>query len=258
MDSPHGYFNTPEYLEYLLKNFEVEGWADASGPDANCPRPSQELVEGYVRRLAPRPGERLLEVGCGLGRLLDRLRRRHAVAVSGVDVSEEAVRLARQRLGPECELRTASAEALPFPSASFDLVVCWGVFDLTEQSRALTEMLRVLRVGGRLLLTGKNDRFMDDDTEARAAEEGSRRKGIPNHYTDFDRLLTAISANGGVVQLSHFFLRRGDFAAQRAHSKRPQKFIEYCLIVAKTTEVDPVVPPALAERSSRTWRELHA
>ena len=47
----------------------------------------------------------------------------------------------------------ASAECLPFPDESFDLLLCMGVFMFTDQSLAMAEFKRVLRPGGKILIT---------------------------------------------------------------------------------------------------------
>ena len=102
-----------------------------------------------------RPGQALLDAGCGAGGFLsfadtvgnfDRL--------VGVDISEEGIELARRAV-PRAELAVAPVEALPFPDASFDLVVCNDVLQhvLEENvARALRELRRVLRPDGALFL----------------------------------------------------------------------------------------------------------
>lgn len=66
------------------------------------------------------------------------------------------LRIARQRareLGREVELREGDAHDLPFPDASFDSVVCtYSLCNIPDHRRALAEMSRVLRPGGRPIL----------------------------------------------------------------------------------------------------------
>jgi SAM-dependent methyltransferase len=111
-------------------------------------------VHDFARRailaaLGLAPGERLLDVGCGGGILLrDALAA--GAAATGLDHSEEMVRLARER-APGAEVVAGSAEALPFGDAAFDAVSMSIVLMFLEQPVAvLRECRRVLAPGGRL------------------------------------------------------------------------------------------------------------
>lgn len=97
-------------------------------------------------------GLRLLDIGCGTGHHLARLRQR-GFNVAGVDGSEEMLAHARAN-NPDVEIRRADVEDLPFPSASFDLIICIEVLRyLPDSSRCIQEMARVLRPGGICLAT---------------------------------------------------------------------------------------------------------
>jgi ubiquinone/menaquinone biosynthesis C-methylase UbiE len=99
-------------------------------------------------------GMEVLDVGCGTGRLIERLAGRGAV-VSGTDVAQGVLEVARSRLSEtEADLRIADAEeGLPWMDRSFDAVTLTGVYHhFTRPGRALAEIRRVLRGGGRLLM----------------------------------------------------------------------------------------------------------
>ncbi|ONF74399.1 class I SAM-dependent methyltransferase [Amycolatopsis keratiniphila] len=78
------------------------------------------------------------------------------VRLTGVDLSPAMLELAgvrARKLGLEVDLREADAQALPFPEASFDTVVCTlGLCGVPDERVAVAEMHRVLRPGGMLLL----------------------------------------------------------------------------------------------------------
>ncbi|MGK5521283.1 class I SAM-dependent methyltransferase [Micromonospora sp. URMC 107] len=99
-------------------------------------------------------GRRILDAGCGSGPLSAALRARGAV-VTGFDVSAAMVDLARQRLGEDADLHVADLSApLPFADAEFDDVVASLVLHYLEDwSGPLAELRRVLRPGGRLILS---------------------------------------------------------------------------------------------------------
>ncbi len=94
----------------------------------------------------------ILDAGCGTGITLGWLRRysRHR-PVEGIDVAPEALAFCRAR-GHD-QVREGSVLDLPFPDASFDLVVCHDVIQhLTDDVAGLREMGRVLRPGGALIV----------------------------------------------------------------------------------------------------------
>ncbi|MFI1197237.1 class I SAM-dependent methyltransferase [Micromonospora sp. NPDC020750] len=111
-------------------------------------RPAMLRLAGNVS------GRRILDAGCGSGPLSAALRAKGAV-VTGFDVSAAMVDLARQRLGEDADLHVADLSApLPFPDAEFDDVVASLVLHYLEDwSGPLAELRRVLKPGGRLLLS---------------------------------------------------------------------------------------------------------
>jgi ubiquinone/menaquinone biosynthesis C-methylase UbiE len=95
-----------------------------------------------------------LEVGVGTGLNLPFYTKK--VQLTGIDLSPAMLAIARRRandLNHPVELREADAHALPFPDGSFDTVVCtFSLCAIPDERRAVSEMKRVLRPGGLLLL----------------------------------------------------------------------------------------------------------
>jgi ubiquinone/menaquinone biosynthesis C-methylase UbiE len=95
-----------------------------------------------------------LEVGVGTGLNLPFYS--EDVRLTGIDVSPAMLAIARRRasdLNQTAGFREADANALPFPDAMFDTVVCtFSLCAIPDERRAVAEMKRVLRPGGRLLL----------------------------------------------------------------------------------------------------------
>jgi ubiquinone/menaquinone biosynthesis C-methylase UbiE len=111
---------------------------------------------------APRDGETTLEVAVGTGVQLAELARRNPIGQTvGVELSDKMLDAARKRvaeagLRDRVELRRANALELPFDDRSFDLVVNSYMLDLLPREQipqALAEFRRVLRPGGRLVLS---------------------------------------------------------------------------------------------------------
>ncbi|MBE2197901.1 MAG: class I SAM-dependent methyltransferase [Anaerolinea sp.] len=100
-------------------------------------------------------GQRLLEVGCGVGLDLARFAQGGAL-VTGVDLSATAVSLAQQNFaqqGLTADLRVMDGEALDFAANSFDVVYAHGVLQYTaDAGQMVHELHRVLRPGGQAIL----------------------------------------------------------------------------------------------------------
>jgi demethylmenaquinone methyltransferase / 2-methoxy-6-polyprenyl-1,4-benzoquinol methylase len=111
-------------------------------------------LDGGWRRAAAQavvgPGDRVLDVGCGTGDLAIASRDAGAVEVTGVDFAARMLERARRK-APELRWVEADALELPFPDASFHVVVTgFTVRNLSDAPAGLAEMRRVLRSGGRL------------------------------------------------------------------------------------------------------------
>lgn len=97
-------------------------------------------------------GTRLLDAGCGAG-LLSVLARFRGAQVSALDAAPGLAAIARERL-PGADVREGDLEALPFADASFDAVAAVNsVFYAADMAAAMRELVRVVRPGGRVVVT---------------------------------------------------------------------------------------------------------
>jgi SAM-dependent methyltransferase len=112
------------------------------------------LEAQLVEHAAPRPGERILEIGCGEGANLQHLRS-HGARRYGVDFSRAKTAFAKK--ATDAQTVTADAARLPFADGSFDAVLIRDVLHHVDDPTAvLGEARRVLRAGGRLTLLEPN------------------------------------------------------------------------------------------------------
>jgi SAM-dependent methyltransferase len=135
---------------------DVAAWFDATYRQKGLrylrPRRAYPI---FVQLLGARPGDRLLDVACGPGLLLCAAVERR-VAATGVDVSQEAIDLARD-LVPAASVHQGNAERLPFADATFDCVTCLGSIErFLDRERALREMRRVAKPHARFCFLVRN------------------------------------------------------------------------------------------------------
>ena len=108
-----------------------------------------------LNRLEINQGERILDLGCGTGVLIQRLLQvSPEIEIVGIDTSAEMLEIAKQKLPESVELKLGSADNLPFVSNYFDIVVSTSAFHFfRDPSQALQEAKRVLKPNGRLVIT---------------------------------------------------------------------------------------------------------
>jgi SAM-dependent methyltransferase len=116
----------------------------------------EPVAADLVARAGLSAGERVLDVACGTGNAA-LIAGRAGAAATGLDGAERLIEVARGRAAAE-GLRAAfvvgDAQALPFEDGAFDAVLSvFGIIFAADADRAFTEVLRVLRPGGRALLT---------------------------------------------------------------------------------------------------------
>ena len=123
----------------------------AEGPDA------RQVAFEVVAESAP---QRILEVGCGEGELAERFMRELGCEVVASDQSERMVELTRAR---GVDARVADVQALPFDDAEFDCALAaWMLYHVPDVDRALAELARVLRPGGRLVAVTNSSEHLSE------------------------------------------------------------------------------------------------
>lgn len=119
------------------------------------PAIGKPLALDLISRASLQPGERVLDVGCGTGIVARYASERVGNTVAGLDINPGMLGVARQTASDnnKFEWYEASAEEIPLPDKSFDVVLCQlSLQFVPDKLRALHEMYRVMVPGGRLYL----------------------------------------------------------------------------------------------------------
>ena len=128
----------------------------------------RQYLEAEVRHVLERvhPGETVLELGCGYGRIVPRLARRAGLVV-GVDTSLTSLLLGREAISgtPNCCLLNMDAACTGFADGVFDVVVCIqnGISAFhVDPKKLVAESVRIARQNGLVLFSTYSDKFWED------------------------------------------------------------------------------------------------
>jgi ubiquinone/menaquinone biosynthesis C-methylase UbiE len=115
----------------------------------------QSNIDFLVKTNSLEKGLRVLEIGCGKGRMLSFLNKQ-GLEVTGLDLDADALRQCRESF-PNLQVHQGSGDDLPFPNEAFDLVLSFDVFEhIKDSNKHLQEVIRVLKPGGQYLLQTPN------------------------------------------------------------------------------------------------------
>jgi ubiquinone/menaquinone biosynthesis C-methylase UbiE len=176
-------------------------------------RNRQDAVLTYIDTTAPRPGSRVMEIGCGAGHLTMQLAGR-GLRVEAIDASPAMVELTAERARREgfaesVHVGVADVHALPFADGEFDLIVAVGVLPwLHTPAAAVREMARVLGAGAHLVLTADNGARLTSFIDPREILARTplrrvyrmlrRRPGVARSRQDFPRRIDRLLRQGGL------------------------------------------------------------
>ena len=204
------YFQADEYVAYLREHCAPGARED------NGRVPGTEFSERILSEMRFQRDEQVLEIGCGLGRVLQLLEGVWGVVAHGCDISVPGIAEAKRMLPALSKRLFVSDAERVAASGPFDHVVFWGVFEMTEQRLALAEVSRLLRLGGTAMLSGVKSRtYLPDDADALAAHRAYIAKRFPitfTHLPAFERLLEFLGLR---VDRRLVFDRKGDIGAHR-------------------------------------------
>jgi cyclopropane-fatty-acyl-phospholipid synthase len=153
----HHYDVGNDFYEIVLGPSMVYSCAYWPSPDATLEQAQHDKLELVCRKLGPRPGQRLLDVGCGWGSMAIHAAREHGVHVVGITLSHEQAAYARKRVADEgltdrVEIRVQDYRDVA--DGPYDVISSIGMAEHVGADRYLEyaeNLHRLLRPGGRLL-----------------------------------------------------------------------------------------------------------
>jgi SAM-dependent methyltransferase len=152
MDARHPAVERAHFEAVVSRRPEVY-WADRTAAG----RRRRQIRAGLLARAAGASrGGHLLEIGCGTADYTQPLSRGTGATVVGIDIVPLVLARARRTIDANVALLSADVERLPFATGAFDAVVGNAVLHHLRLDRAIPELLRVLRPGGRFCFAEPN------------------------------------------------------------------------------------------------------
>ena len=255
-----------EFYQLWLDPEMVYSCAYFHKPDDSLAQAQTQKLDYLCRKLRLKPGERLLDVGCGWGGLARHAARHYSVEVYGITLSKSQLELANERvrregLADKVRLDLLDYRDLP-ANASFDKVVSVGMFEhvghanLPEYFRILFEQLKP---GGLAMNHGITARHLDGRPVSRGAGKFIARYVFP--HGELPHLSTAIAHMSGqgleVVDVESLRLH---YAMTLEHwSRNLEKRFEDAarLVPEKTLRIWRIYLAGCAYGFRRNWMNLH-
>lgn len=136
--------------EKFYEDYFVERDVDAYIEDRRMEL-RRDVINDALKAHLP-PGSRLLDVGCGLGDVMNGIPKEFGYQMFGFDFAASNVRVATKRLAGKAEIKQGSIYEIPFESASMDAALCLEVLEhIEDDKKAVGEIARVLKPGGFLI-----------------------------------------------------------------------------------------------------------
>jgi ubiquinone/menaquinone biosynthesis C-methylase UbiE len=204
--------------------------------------PNTQRAEQYFNASLQKSitGKDLLDYGCSNGWMVERYAEFGAGSITGIDISETGIQQAIENYGHLAHFRVGDAHKLPFSDECFDLVVGRSILHHLDFERAMNEITRVLRPGGRAIFieplgdnpAGKLIRYLTPKARTRDESPLSREQirfadkllGNQEHlFFNFVSVPTAMATSLTRMNNNNLLLRATD-AIDLVFAKSPMKY----------------------------------
>jgi SAM-dependent methyltransferase len=193
--------NTIADLEVLKARLKATWMAGDFGQVAKS---IESHAEEFIARRHIKPGMRVLDVACGTGNLAIPAAKAGAI-VTAVDIATNLVEQARARAlseGVNVQCDEGDAEQLPYPDASFDLVVSmYGAMFAPRPDRAAAELVRVCRPGGQIAMANWTPRGFVGQMFKATADHVPPPPGMPAPVLWGDEAIVRERLRDGISEL---------------------------------------------------------
>lgn len=204
------------FISHGVRMTEQIRFDDGSAYERYMGRWSRLVGDAFLDWVAPEPGLRWLDVGCGSGAFTEMIVNRYEpVSVHGIDPSEEQLEYARSRPAlRNAELRSGDAMELPFARASFDAAVMpLVIFFVPDPAVGVAEMVRVVASGGIVAAYGwdlEDGGFPYEPLLAAIRETGAEVPEPPNPHASRTEVLRELWTGAGLeaVETREIVVRR--------------------------------------------------